>query len=99
LPSEKPHIKYIYSAKTDFDQLIYQIGGIIGLWFGSSAPLLINSFIGLWKRINSLRIVREFSMHFIKTKKVDTMEMNKYSQQSLIRSNLMRRKNRCRNTV
>jgi len=58
-PSEKPYIKYVYSEKMDFDQLIYQIGGIIGLWFGSSALSLINSLIAVWKRIIS-KIVGDF---------------------------------------
>ena len=35
-PREKPFIKYIYSPKMDIDELVYNIGGILGLWFGLS---------------------------------------------------------------
>ena len=36
-PNEKPFIKYIYTPKMDIHQLVYDLGGIIGLWFGLSA--------------------------------------------------------------
>jgi len=49
-PSEKQYIKYIYSQKMDFDQLIYQIGGIIGLWFGYSALSLMHLLIEISKK-------------------------------------------------
>jgi hypothetical protein len=98
-PSEKPHIKYVYSAKMDFDQLIYKIGGIIGLWFGLSAFSLFNSLIALWKRIISSNIVRDFSRHLIKRNKLDVKEMNEYKKQSLIKSSMIRRKNTRRNSM
>jgi hypothetical protein len=33
-PTEKPFIKYISVPKMDIDRLLYELGGIIGLWFG-----------------------------------------------------------------
>jgi hypothetical protein len=93
-PSEKPHIKYIYLAKMDFNHLIYQIGGIIGLWFGFSALSLINSLIELWKSIISSKIVRDFSRYLIRRNKLDIIKMKQYKKRSLIRSDLIRRKNK-----
>ena len=40
-PSEKPFIKYIYTPKMDINQLVYDVGGIIALWFGLSAYSII----------------------------------------------------------
>ena len=40
-PSEKPFIKYIYTPKMDINQLVYDLGGIIALWFGLSAYSII----------------------------------------------------------
>jgi hypothetical protein len=34
IPEKSPRIAYIETLKTDFDQLIYNCGGILGLWFG-----------------------------------------------------------------
>jgi hypothetical protein len=34
IPKKSPHIGYIETLKTDFDRLIYNCGGILGLWFG-----------------------------------------------------------------
>src|SRR5581483_11058418 len=40
-PSEKPFIKYIYTPKMDIIQLVYELGGIITIWFGLSAYSII----------------------------------------------------------
>jgi hypothetical protein len=34
IPTKSPRIAYIETLKTDFDRLIYNCGGILGLWFG-----------------------------------------------------------------
>jgi hypothetical protein len=34
IPIKTPRIVYIENLKTDFDRLIYNCGGILGLWFG-----------------------------------------------------------------
>jgi hypothetical protein len=34
IPNKSPRIAYIETLKTDFDRLIYNCGGIVGLWFG-----------------------------------------------------------------
>jgi hypothetical protein len=34
IPTKTPRIAYIETLKTDFDRLIYNFGGILGLWFG-----------------------------------------------------------------
>jgi hypothetical protein len=34
IPIKTPRIAYIETLKTDFDRLIYNCGGILGLWFG-----------------------------------------------------------------
>jgi hypothetical protein len=34
IPTKTPNIAYIETLKTDFDRLIYNCGGILGLWFG-----------------------------------------------------------------
>ncbi len=34
IATKTPRIAYIETLKTDFDRLIYNCGGILGLWFG-----------------------------------------------------------------
>ncbi len=34
IPTKTPRIAYIETLKTDFNRLIYNCGGILGLWFG-----------------------------------------------------------------
>jgi hypothetical protein len=36
IPKKVSHFKYIETPKMSFDQLIYNCGGILGLWFGLS---------------------------------------------------------------
>jgi hypothetical protein len=33
MPKKTPRIAYIETLKTDFNQLVYNVGGILGLWF------------------------------------------------------------------
>jgi hypothetical protein len=37
IPKKSPRIAYIETLKTDFNRLIYNCGGVLGLWFGISA--------------------------------------------------------------
>ncbi len=46
-PLEKPHIKYFLLQKIDLNQLIYQIGGMLGLWFSLSCYSLIIQLISI----------------------------------------------------
>ena len=57
-PSEKPFIKYIYTPKMDIYQLVYDLGGIIGLWFGLSAySIIMKSREIIHSSINQAKIV------------------------------------------
>ena len=54
--SEKPFIKYIYTPKIDIHQLVYDVGGIIALWFGLSAySIIIKSLKIVHSRINEAK--------------------------------------------
>src|ERR1700723_3288833 len=57
-PSEKPFIKYIYTPKMDINQLVYDVGGIIALWFGLSAySIIMKSREIIHSRINQAKII------------------------------------------
>jgi len=57
-PSEKPFIKYIYTPKMDINQLVYDLGGIIALWFGLSAySIIMKSREIIHSRINQAKII------------------------------------------
>ncbi len=43
----KTRIAYIETLKTDFDRLIYNVGGILGLWFGIT-PVKAVDFVGIY---------------------------------------------------
>src|SRR5437763_4134266 len=52
-PTERAFIKYIYTPKMDVYQLVYDLGGIIGLWFGLSAySIILKSSLALGRQIN-----------------------------------------------
>jgi hypothetical protein len=42
IPMKTPRIVYIETWKTDFDRLIYNCGGILGLWFGITPIKAVN---------------------------------------------------------
>ncbi len=42
VPTKTPRIAYIETLKTDFDRLIYNCGGILGLWFGITPIKLVD---------------------------------------------------------
>jgi hypothetical protein len=54
IPQSLPLIKYSETFKTDFDNLIYNFGGLFGLWFGLSAI-----------SISDLALILEKFMEFI----------------------------------
>jgi hypothetical protein len=54
IPKSLPLIKYSETFKTDFDNLIYNFGGLFGLWFGLSAI-----------SISDLALILEKFMEFI----------------------------------
>ena len=45
IPEEIPHIKLKHTPLMDYDQIIYNCGGIMGLWFGISAYGLVINII------------------------------------------------------
>ena len=57
-PNEKPFIKYIYTPKMDIYQLVYDLGGIVALWFGLSAySIIMKSLKIIHSRINEAKII------------------------------------------
>jgi hypothetical protein len=44
IPKKSPHIAYIETLKTDINRLIYNCGGVIGLWFGISPITAVDLF-------------------------------------------------------
>jgi hypothetical protein len=51
--SEKPYLSYIYTPKIDVDQLVYNLGGIISLWFGLSANVLMHAILEFVKFVST----------------------------------------------
>jgi len=49
-PDEKPYLAYIYTPKMDTHQLVYELGGIISLWFGLSAYSIILTTINILRK-------------------------------------------------
>jgi len=43
-PLKSRHLEYVETLKTDFNQLIYNCGGIMGLWFGLSSISIADLF-------------------------------------------------------
>jgi hypothetical protein len=44
IPQKTPRIGYIETYKTDFDRLIYNCGGVLGLWFGLTPIKAVDIF-------------------------------------------------------
>jgi hypothetical protein len=44
IPQKTPRIGYTETYKTDFDRLIYNCGGVLGLWFGLTPNKLVDIF-------------------------------------------------------
>jgi hypothetical protein len=49
---EEPYLSYIYTPVMDVDQLVYNVGGILTLWFGLSAYSIILRMISMLKNLN-----------------------------------------------
>jgi hypothetical protein len=56
IPENSPHVKYIETLQTDINQLIYNLGGIIGLWFGLSPKQIPDLFINVTHSSKALLI-------------------------------------------
>jgi hypothetical protein len=54
-PLKSRHLEYVETLKTDFNQLIYNCGGIMGLWFGLS----LMSISDLFDILNSIGLKLE----------------------------------------
>ena len=54
IPINSKHIRYFETFKSDINELIYNLGGIIGLWFGLSSISLINLIVFLFNDISKL---------------------------------------------
>ncbi len=54
IPKKYPHIAYIETLKTDFDRLIYNCGGVLGLWFGISPVTAVDLFLYLFRFCKNL---------------------------------------------
>jgi hypothetical protein len=60
IPAEFPHFRFVETLKLDVNQLVYNLGGIIGLWFGLSPVSIayfltilrsnLNNFIAFYKK-------------------------------------------------
>ena len=54
IPLNSHHIQYIETMKTDINQLIYDLGGVVGLWFGLYALSIVNFILFLYKVFNKM---------------------------------------------
>ena len=54
IPINSKHIRYLENFKSDINELIYNLGGIIGLWFGLSSISLINLIVFVFNDISKL---------------------------------------------
>ena len=54
IPLKTPHIKQIETFNKDFNQLIYELGGNMGLWFGISALNISNLFVSIIKILQNI---------------------------------------------
>jgi len=57
IPISSPHFRYMETLKTDINGLIYNLGGILGLWFGIypvSFVYMITSIISFFRKMKQL---------------------------------------------
>jgi len=45
IPKNSLHFEYIETLKMNFDQLIYNCGGVLGIWFGLSIVKILDIFV------------------------------------------------------
>jgi hypothetical protein len=68
---KSPRIAYFETLKTDFDRLIYNCGGVLGLWFGLS-PINAADFLPIilkllkWKIIKFIHYSKAINKSFVK---------------------------------
>jgi hypothetical protein len=64
-PLNKPHVRYTETMRTDINQLIYTLGGIIGLWFSVTPLDLTDLFLYLLRFLKlSINLLHKISMYF-----------------------------------
>jgi hypothetical protein len=61
-PRDKSYLKYIYTPKMDVDQLVYNLGGILGFWFGLSAYALAMEMLRIYLLFNKRNIKLAFNL-------------------------------------
>jgi hypothetical protein len=62
-PIKFPHFIYTETLNMDFNQLIYNCGGILGLWFGLS-PLSLDDLVKILRSVRFKSIIFA-SIHFV----------------------------------
>jgi hypothetical protein len=62
IPVNKLNIRYIETFQTDINDLIYELGGTLGLWFGLS---VVNLFDILWSQIILIRKIAKLFINFL----------------------------------
>jgi hypothetical protein len=71
IPKKSPRIAYFETLKTVFNRLIYNCGGVLGLWFGLS-PISAAGFLPIilkllkWKIIKFIHYSKAISKKFVK---------------------------------
>jgi len=72
--SEKSSVKYIYTPKTDIYRLVYELGGVLGLWFGFSAySICVSSSLTFLNALYLLNIrIKWINKLFSSCKKLST---------------------------
>jgi hypothetical protein len=70
IPKKTPSIAYIETLKTDFNRLIYNCGGILGLWFGISPITAVELFLYIHRilKITFKRVLQFLIAIWIKIK-------------------------------
>jgi hypothetical protein len=72
IPQKTPHIGYTETYKTDFNQIIYNCGGVLSLWFGLRPTKLVDIFkylpliskILISKSIKFVHYIKAISIRF-----------------------------------
>jgi hypothetical protein len=66
IPQKSPRIAYTETYKTDFDRLIYNCGGVLGLWFGLT-PIKLVDILKYLPLISKILISKSIEfVHYLK---------------------------------
>jgi hypothetical protein len=66
IPQKSPRIAYTETYKTDFDRLIYNCGGVLGLWFGLT-PIKLVDILKYLPLISKILISKSIKfVHYLK---------------------------------